>query len=410
MNLPMAQDLSATGITLAELKADASIHPAGILLIREYGPIFAFFESVAFIAAFEWMRRVLLTVTTPLKWRPLQCLRVAQGLIALNMVLSVLRPVSRVEVFLAAINGLEHSLWTLTLFMLPMLLALILSFVAIAALITQQPDSNETVRLRSLAFATPFLMSGMFISLTIEAVLLTVIVEIILLYGIFRYQALRGQRDQFVSRFLSPQVRQLVQEHGLSQAMRREQRNISILFCDLRNFTAYSDKHSAEEVVSLLEGFYGVMGEAAASHGGTVKDHAGDGVLVLVGAPVEVEDGPRQAVEMALAMQQAMTRLAKSRGPSNATLGLGIGIASGPVVVGAIEAASRLEYVAVGDSVNRAARLCSKAEGGIICIDSQTRDSLPTGLKDRTSAQGEMQLKGFADPVALWAVTPDAGN
>lgn len=402
LNLPLATELQNAGTSLPELKQNAGASARGMELIQQYGPIFALFESAAFVTAFEWMRRVLQTVQTPLKWRPLQCLRSAQGLVLFNMMLSVLFPARRMEIFQTVASGTLDSVPTLLLFSLPLSTALILSSVAIVALLTQQPDSNETVRLRSLALSTPFLMSGMFISLTVEAAVLTAFGEIILLYGIFRYQARRGERDQFVSRFLSPQVRQLVQEHGLSKAMRHEQRDISILFCDLRNFTAYANNHSATDVVSLLEGFYGAMGKAAALHGGTVKDHAGDGLLVLVGAPATLDHTPQHAVKMALAMQSAMADLASARGTENETLGLGIGVATGPVVVGAIEAANRLEYVAVGDTVNRAARLCGSAPAGNIHIDTQTRDELPIQLKADTIAAGEIELKGFSNRVSVW--------
>src|SRR4029079_10154351 len=107
---------------------------------------------------------------------------------------------------------------------------------------------------------------------------------------------------------------------------------------------------------------------------GTIKDQAGDGVLMLVGAPVAFDDHARRALEMAQRIRESGVAITSLWSEADLRRGVGVGVASGYVTVGVIGAASRLEYTAVGPAVNLAARLCSEALHGAILVDARRID------------------------------------
>src|SRR5438067_3215853 len=121
--------------------------------------------------------------------------------------------------------------------------------------------------------------------------------------------------------------------------------------------------------MKLLEEYYSAAGEAVAQFGGTIKDFAGDGILALVGAPIPVGDHARRAVEMALAIHDRGDQVLVRWRTLGLDLGLGVGVASGFATVGAIGAAGRLEYGAVGPVVNLASRLASHARSGEVLAE-----------------------------------------
>jgi class 3 adenylate cyclase len=134
--------------------------------------------------------------------------------------------------------------------------------------------------------------------------------------------------------------------------------------------------------------------------GGTIKDQAGDGVLVLVGAPIRYEDHARRALHLASLIRDAGLELSARWNQGGLHLGVGVGVASGFVTVGVIGEGSRLEYVAVGPAVNLAARLCSEAAHGDVRVDARTAalaaaSPIPVALVPAAP----LTLKGLGDPV-----------
>jgi adenylate cyclase len=170
--------------------------------------------------------------------------------------------------------------------------------------------------------------------------------------------------------------------------------------CDLRGFTAYSTAADSARVVQILREYYEAVGMAAASVGGTIKDQAGDGVLVLVGAPIAYEDHARRALTLAGLIREAGRALAARWSQGEQRLGVGIGVASGRVTVGVIGEGSRLEYAAVGPAVNLAARLCAEAAHGEVRVDTRT-GALAGAPLDRAALvpAPPLALKGFGEPV-----------
>jgi len=195
--------------------------------------------------------------------------------------------------------------------------------------------------------------------------------------------------------FLSPEVARLVREKGLASVARRSREDLSVVACDLRGFTAFSQAAAPEQVIDLLQTYYDAVGHVVTQFRGTIKDHAGDGILILVGAPIPHPDHADRAVAMALAIRDRVSAaLSRWRG-----VGLGIGIASGTLTVGAIGGATRLEYVAVGPAANLATRLCDRAESGQILVDEATTTLAGQGFELLETAE----IKGFVRPVSIFA-------
>ncbi|GEM_PF-321349 len=278
--------------------------------------------------------------------------------------------------------------------------SMLLSAIAIGILLIARIDRAEVPRLRALFFAAPFLTAALVINT--EWVPVTIAMGLLIfLSGSVRYLILQSRRGQFMRQFLSPEVARIVQQEGLDRALQRERRVLSAVACDLRGFTAFARERDSGEVIDILERYYDVVGEVAAAHGGTIKDHAGDGVLILVGAPVAIEDHARRAALLGLELMDRTQKLLAELAPE---LGMGIGIATGTMTVGAIKGAGRLEYVAVGNAVNLAARLCDRAENGEVLADLRTSQQLQAEDGIRTEERRPEPLKGFPQPIPIQAL------
>lgn len=276
--------------------------------------------------------------------------------------------------------------------------AMLFAAVAIALLLfSRHTDPAEAVRLRALVLAAPFLLAGIPLHGTLASLLMTVGL-LIYLAGSIRFLIIQRERGQFVARFVSPQLARMARD-ARADPLRRERRRITLLACDLRGFTAYARKEDSSQVVALLERYYSLVGAVAAQHGGTIKDHAGDGVLVLIGAPLPLPDAESRAAAMALDLRHRVQALIAESG---VPLGLGIGVASGEVTIGAVQGAGRLEYVAVGSAVNLAARLCSRAQDGEILLDTDTAQAVGEAIQ--VAPQTAESLKGYPEPVPVYAL------
>jgi adenylate cyclase len=182
---------------------------------------------------------------------------------------------------------------------------------------------------------------------------------------------------------------------------RLERHELSVVACDLRGFTLFSSSVAPEHVVELLRQYYGSIDDVVAAFRGRIKDHAGDGTLVLVGAARPSRDHAERALGMALAIAGLGDELRRSWRHAQIEIGLGIGVASGEVTVGAIEAGSRIESVAVGAAVNLASRLCARARAGQVLVDERAA-ALLRHERHRLEPLESAKLKGFARPVAVF--------
>jgi adenylate cyclase len=288
----------------------------------------------------------------------------------------------------------------------PFYAALALAAVRSAQLVRRRQDPAERVRLTGLSLAAPFLVSGFFVSPRVES-LLTAIGEIVFFGTSLRYHVVLGRRGEFLGRFLSPQVARVVRERGLDATMQRTRVQISVLACDLRGFTAFAETAEPEEVMHLLGDYHAAVAGAVHASSATIKDFAGDGVLVLVGAPIPCADHAARAVALGLGLMDQTHRVLGRWTRLGLTIGLGCGVASGFVTLGVLDAAGRLEYTAVGPAVNLAARLCERARDGEILADHRTVGLCQEqGGPQVFEALELAELKGIARPVQVYAVRP----
>ncbi|MGH7818469.1 MAG: adenylate/guanylate cyclase domain-containing protein, partial [Candidatus Binatia bacterium] len=362
-------------------------------------------EGATLAAGFEWVLRVGRTkpLSDPIARSGEGLLRAAQGFAVLFALLGIVLPDLRAEILderWQVRNLLRPGYYVLVT---PFYASMILSGVRIAQLLRLELDHSEKVRLVALAIATPF-FAAMMLAPARWGSFLAVVGELIFLGGAVRYHVLQGQRGQFLARFLSPQVARQVHERGLSSTMQQQRVQLSVVACDLRGFTSFAETAAPEEVIQFLREYYQAIGDAVTEFGGTIKDFAGDGVLTLVGAPIAYADHAPRAVRMALRIRENAARVIERWRRLGLELGLGVGVASGFVTVGAISGAGRFEYAAVGPAVNLAARLCDRAEAGRILVDQRTvglvGDDVAPGVLERLDA---VELKGVARPVTVYA-------
>jgi len=182
-----------------------------------------------------------------------------------------------------------------------------------------------------------------------------------------------------------------------------ERREVTALFCDIRGFTAMSERLSPEEVVALLNEFYTLMIETTFKHDGTLDKFLGDAVMSIFGAPIPHPDHALRAVRTALATQAGVAalnlrRAAEGREP----IGTGIGVSAGEVVAGTVGTEERMEYTVIGDSVNLAARLQTQAQPGQILISRETYDRL--GDMVRARSLGLIKIRGREEEVEVYEV------
>jgi class 3 adenylate cyclase len=376
--------------------------------IHAWDGVFAIPEAMAFFFAYEWILRVRRTIPAAgLKTSgPDKLLRIAQALVVFYLLAAFVYPRLRVEEFLNAgfHEAFERGSPEFWLFALPLTLSLALSLFSGLLMLRRRPDRAESLRLLAFALAAPFMASGVVLPNNMAPVS-TAIGLLIFLVGAVQYHVIQGQRAQFMSRFLSPQVAQMVGRRGLKSATDEQTLELSVVCCDLRGFTAFTAATSSKKVIAILREYYDAVGAAAAECGGTIKDQAGDGVLTLVGAPLPYADHAQRALTLARRIRERGVEITARWSDAELRLGVGVGVASGFVTVGVIGAASRLEYTAVGPAVNLASRLCSEAVHGEVLVDGHTLELLGGGAQPHQLQPGQvLQLKGFQQPVQSYTL------
>jgi adenylate cyclase len=210
------------------------------------------------------------------------------------------------------------------------------------------------------------------------------------------------ERMSRLKRFLSPQVAEVILSSGDDRVLESHRRAITVLFCDLRGFTAFSETTEPEEVMSVLREYHAVLGSLIHKHGGTVERFAGDAIMVLFNDPLPCSDPSLSAVQMAIEMRDEVAVLTSKWRKHGYELGFGVGIAHGYATLGRIGFEGRFDYGAVGTVVNLAARLCADAKDGQILVESKVQASVEASTS--TEPAGELALKGFHRPVRAFNV------
>jgi adenylate cyclase len=196
-----------------------------------------------------------------------------------------------------------------------------------------------------------------------------------------------------LKRFLSPQIAELVISSGSDRILQSHRREITVVFCDLRGFTAFSETAEPEDVMAVLREYQSSLGILVDKFEGTVERFTGDGMMVWFNDPIPCDDPCGRAVRMGVEMRDRVAELGVNWRKHDHDLGFGIGIAHGYATLGRIGSEQRSDYAAVGMVVNLAARLCGEAEDGQILIDSKVRAAVENVAT--TDLVGDLTLKGF---------------
>ena len=179
-------------------------------------------------------------------------------------------------------------------------------------------------------------------------------------------------RERF-QRLLSPNLADMVVSGQLKVERGGVNRPATVLFADIRDFTAISENMAATEVLEMLNEYFETMVEIVFRHEGTVDKFIGDEMMVVWGAPISHEDDPTRAVRAAVEMQSVLAKF-NEQSSTKERIQVGIGINTGNVVAGYIGSTRTMSYSVIGDTVNTASRLCSAAKGGQIIISEDTYD------------------------------------
>ena len=201
------------------------------------------------------------------------------------------------------------------------------------------------------------------------------------------------ERASRLMRFLPAPIAELVMADGRDNLLESHRREVTVAFCDLRGFTAFSEAAEPEDVMAVLEDYHRLLGTLVQKHGGTLAHLSGDGVMVLFNDPVPCDDpcarGALMAVEMQAGVRDLLARW-RDLGPD---LGFGVGIAHGYATLGRIGFEDRWEYSAVGSVVNLAARLCAAAADDQVLIDAKVCAAI-AAIAD-VEATADLALKGI---------------
>ncbi len=205
-----------------------------------------------------------------------------------------------------------------------------------------------------------------------------------------------------LKRFFSPQLAEIVVSSGGDKLLESHRREITVVFCDLRGFTAFSAAVEPEELMQVLKEYHTAMGSLIFHFEGTLERFTGDGMMVFFNDPLPCPDPAVRAVRMATAMRQQMDKLTEQWRTRGHQLGFGIGIAQGDATLGMIGFEGRIDYAAIGPVTNLASRLCDKAQDGQVLISQQVF----AAVKDQaeTEPAAELTLKGILKPVPAFNV------
>ena len=205
-----------------------------------------------------------------------------------------------------------------------------------------------------------------------------------------------GQMSK-LTRFLSPKVSDLIMSGDADDPLKTRRREITVVFVDLRGFTAFTETAEPEEVMGVLREYHAELGRSIVAYDGTIEHFAGDGVMILFNDPVPIENHELQAIRMALVMRDTVAVLARGWKKRGYALGFGVGVAGGYATIGTIGFEGRLDYGAIGTVTNLAARLCGEAKDGQILISPRIFSKVESHIE--AEPVGELTLKGFHRPV-----------
>jgi len=218
-----------------------------------------------------------------------------------------------------------------------------------------------------------------------------------MLEGRVAEEVARSERLQRLKRFFSPQLAELILAGGADDPLESHRRDVTVVFLDLRGFTAFAESAEPEEVMAALSEYHRVMGRRILEYQGTLERFTGDGMMVFFNDPLPIQQPARRAVEMSFVMQEDALKLSVQWKKKGYSLGLGIGISQGYATVGAIGFEGRIDYGAIGNVTNLANRLCDLAEAGHILVSQRVHAEVEECVFSEDL--GEVTLQGFGRPL-----------
>ena len=213
-----------------------------------------------------------------------------------------------------------------------------------------------------------------------------------------------GQLERLgrLKRFFSPQLAEAIVAGSAEDPLRTHRRDVTVVFLDLRGFTAFAETAEPEEVMGVLREYHAAMGALILAHEGTLERFAGDGMMVFFNDPVPIPDAGERAVRMAVAMRERLAALTAGWRKMGYELDFGVGIAQGYATIGAIGFEGRWDYGAIGTVTNLAARLCGEAQPGQILVSRRVLAAVERLVE--AEPVGELALKGLLKPVPAFNV------
>jgi adenylate cyclase len=206
------------------------------------------------------------------------------------------------------------------------------------------------------------------------------------------------ERIRRLERFLAPQVAQIIaSSDGHDALLQSHRREVTVVFCDLRGFTSFTETTEPEEAMNVLREYHAALGQLIFRYEGTLDRYAGDGVMILFNAPIQFEDHTERAVKMAMEMRDEIGRLTQRWRNRGHSLGFGVGIALGYATLGQVGFEHRLEYAAIGSVTNLASRLCDEAKAGQVVVSRRVYGMVEPWV-DAVPID-DLHLKGFNHPV-----------
>ncbi len=215
-------------------------------------------------------------------------------------------------------------------------------------------------------------------------------------------QVAQLERLSRLKRFFSPQLAEMIVAGDAEDPLKSHRREVTVLFLDLRGFTAFAETAEPEEVMGVLREYHAEMGRLILAHEGTLERFIGDGMMIFFNDPVPVPNPGERAIRMALAMRERLGELTVRWRKLGYDLGCGMGLAQGYATIGAIGFEGRWDYGAIGTVANLAARLCAEADTGQILVPRR----FVASLEDLVEAEpaGERTLKGFHRPITAYNI------
>ena len=210
------------------------------------------------------------------------------------------------------------------------------------------------------------------------------------------------ERMSHLKRYFSPQLAELIVSSGEEKLTESHRREITVVFCDIRNFTEFSSIAEPEEAMRVLREYFEALGSLLRRFEATIGHFAGDGLMAFFNDPLPCPDPSTRAVRMAVAMRQDVGKLIAVWRKRGINLGLGIGISSGYATLGHIGSEEQFHYTAIGPVVNLASRLCDEAHSGQILVS----EAVYAEVEELAQVEpiGELSLKGFPKPIPVLQV------